>query len=1035
MLFSNKNDENSHPKKRSVWGSLFNPRFGDDIRPMGDSLRFLSQLLASMFAANGLFPKDHPALQDPNSSVSFGEVVATAWSHLRWTKENAPQIVFFAAVMGCLGFFILFILTLFFSLLAGQAHAAGESYFTSPNPNCELAYQWLDYLFLNKPVYNSACPLNSTSFLIAPTGTSGLQSAFQAALAFYSRGMLICAGFLLIYHLVVMIAETAHSGKFMGRANQVWAPIRLVVAIGLLVPISTGAGLNLGQYLVVSVARWGSALASQTWALVVDKAVGNEGVGGLDLTIPPPPHIVDVVNDILLMNACKDAYNATLAKAGLSNSDYTIVRKDTNPICPGYEPTYDFESGVYVHEDAPTCPKYVFESKNGKVFCGSFILPTSPDSSAIYPRGDKDYAVAPQIQSVIEKLYTGHVKTIQKIITSPDFDTASQGIFSMEKMKAYTSSDFSPMSLNEIVKKRNEIVTNYRKELASQFKSIKGSTNIDKEQLLKWTGQGWVTAGAWFNTIARAQGAIYSGAESPIPQTTQPLEEMGDVAWYNKLINIFTEPEIRPSLSSSGEVTRDALREFKAKVIDVAYGEKDTQNSQVAQEGLPNTHEMPRSGWPTAAFFWGVNKLGVLAGLWPAGDGLTFQFGASSNPMAELIYFGYASTHTGLSILGWSGVTMATAKLVGGAVKAFGGKTLGLDQLVGAAASFGFFIGLLFLGMGLTLAFMLPLIPFIKFFFNVLTWVIIVLEAVVGIPLWALAHLTPYGDGFAGNQAQRGYQFLFSLLLRPVLLVLGLIAGFLFFFVAINFLNVTFSVAAAGSGSMGGALAVVGKIMFSILYVVLAYICANKCFQTISFFAEHGMNWFNGASLAGKQMGDQGKTTGALAMASGYLGSQTIGKVQELMGGLSAPGEAIGAAKTEKKVEAEKNAGVALAAQRHDDNMRAQGMRLQKVENPYTGLMEDRYMPDPGANLIASAGEEGAASSGGGDAGSFSSAGGSSAQSGGASSGGSDEQPTIVIAGANNPRDPKTQKEKERIRKENEAQSRSGRSNTDGNKA
>ncbi len=63
----------------------------------------------------------------------------------------------------------------------------------------------------------------------------------QTALGFYSDAMLMFAAIILFYHLATMIVNTAHHGVVMGKqANQIWAPIRLVVAIGLLVPMGSG---------------------------------------------------------------------------------------------------------------------------------------------------------------------------------------------------------------------------------------------------------------------------------------------------------------------------------------------------------------------------------------------------------------------------------------------------------------------------------------------------------------------------------------------------------------------------------------------------------------------------------------------------------------------------------------------------------------------------------------------------------------------------------------------------------------------------
>ena len=81
---------------------------------------------------------------------------------------------------------------------------------------------------------------------------SALQAAFISVLAFYSDAILIIAAMILFYHLTAMVAETAHHGQVMGkRANQVWAPIRLVVAIGFW--FLSAAGLTAAS---ISLLKW-----------------------------------------------------------------------------------------------------------------------------------------------------------------------------------------------------------------------------------------------------------------------------------------------------------------------------------------------------------------------------------------------------------------------------------------------------------------------------------------------------------------------------------------------------------------------------------------------------------------------------------------------------------------------------------------------------------------------------------------------------------------------------------------------------------
>jgi hypothetical protein len=130
--------------------------------------------------------------------------------------------------------------------------------------------------------------------------------ALRKALGVYSNALLIVASVILLYHLLIMTSETAHSGVAGGkRANQVWAPIRLVTAIGLLVPISASTGLNSGQYIGLQVIEWGSNMATYTWNEFLDHA----GVGaGSD----PTPHMPDtgsIAREAAKIGACMYIYN------------------------------------------------------------------------------------------------------------------------------------------------------------------------------------------------------------------------------------------------------------------------------------------------------------------------------------------------------------------------------------------------------------------------------------------------------------------------------------------------------------------------------------------------------------------------------------------------------------------------------------------------------------------------------------------------------------------------------------------------------
>lgn len=145
---------------------------------------------------------------------------------------------------------------------------------------------------------------NGFGMMADPGGSNGYSYGLRIALGVYSNALLIVASVMLLYYLLVMVTETAHEGVAGGkRTNQVWAPLRLVIAIGLLVPLSSG--LNSAQYIALQVMEWGSNMATQVWATFL--ANGGTGSGSA-----PKLHVPDatgMVREVAMIQACKYLMN------------------------------------------------------------------------------------------------------------------------------------------------------------------------------------------------------------------------------------------------------------------------------------------------------------------------------------------------------------------------------------------------------------------------------------------------------------------------------------------------------------------------------------------------------------------------------------------------------------------------------------------------------------------------------------------------------------------------------------------------------
>jgi conjugal transfer/type IV secretion protein DotA/TraY len=226
---------------------------------------------------------------------------------------------------------------------------------------------------------------------------------------------------------------------------------------------------------------------------------------------------------------------------------------------------------------------------------------------------------------------------------------------------------------------------------------------------------------------------------------------------------------------------------------------------------------------------------------------LGVRFSTGVDAMESLVLWGHNAVIAGLDTAGEGAIALGGSAISGKFAQWAGEGRLKslISSFAGGLSALGTFLeafALVFLLIGFPFAFILPMIPFIRFFFGAVVWLGQVVESVVAVPLVALAQLNPDGAGFAGN-AKQGYIFAFSIFLRPVLMVFGLIAGWMIFIVAANFLTFAFGVAVVAFGGTNFGFQVVAKFGFTLIYVYVMYGCANKCFEMITHIPNNALDW------------------------------------------------------------------------------------------------------------------------------------------------------------------------------------------------
>ncbi|RMJ20577.1 hypothetical protein PHISP_08553, partial [Aspergillus sp. HF37] len=129
--------------------------------------------------------------------------------------------------------------------------------------------------------------------------------------------------------------------------------------------------------------------------------------------------------------------------------------------------------------------------------------------------------------------------------------------------------------------------------------------------------------------------------------------------------------------------------------------------------------------------------------------------------------FGDSDPMVGITNLGNEMVEMAgylMAAIIGVGFTPFGGP--------GIATMFTPLVGILMLAGG-TLAFILPMTPFLFWILAVTGYFLVVVEAVIAVNLWALAHMRLEGEGISGEAGKQGWLMLLSLFMTPSLMIFG----------------------------------------------------------------------------------------------------------------------------------------------------------------------------------------------------------------------------------------------------------------------
>ncbi|MBL4803636.1 MAG: DotA/TraY family protein [Alphaproteobacteria bacterium] len=966
---------------------------------------YVAFLMAQIYGMVRLLPPGHPYL-NPKNTGRYGirHVIAESANSIVISKRNIDQIVIFVLMLTAITLLALQLGTLVLSLLFGPAMAV--SIFETTNPDNDIAFMLLDQVF---GVGDGTVANNFFNSCVANTGIAcqdqpasipfpwPFHIALQNLFRFYSLAILIIGTLIFLYFVLVVVVETAATGAPFGqRFQNVWAPIRLVVAIGLLIPLQFG--YNSGQYITFAAAKYGSGLATQSWLRYNNAIAGRLGakanpLGEAENLIAAPayPDAAPMVMAMSMVHACAFATyfadeeikkqaatpgppgsdppppEVTIPEDSGAYSSYisaadnprgvrpylvkspqawqTATSPDTfeevTDFAPGsgtdYNTALNFYSGGDIvirfgrkgdldwNRDGDTADDVAsdrFKDEPGRVepTCGEIRIPISdrrqtPTSNVHATDG---FLGAVAMQRFYYNLVRAHWHDFSVAENYVDFG----GRMSMLNGGTYTrTEEWNPCAIGcspanallvegphecsaglpdpdnrqcskqqPSVRWRQDAINTMQTTINTQMDDVwvqynTDTNEFDMDPLI--LDRGWGGAGIWFNRLAQVNGAfVESQLNFPsydlMPKVMQSVSEQKKQKDNDSASCEAFNPNASPD---SGQIVFPVVTDRRVALILYRVGCYWTEKGDVNEA-------KPDKGLDSNILKQGMNLVFGTYGLFAM-----TERNANIHPLAQLVTMG-----KGLVEATVRNIAGSTLFAVGGGLAAALGAQGGSG--LGDTAS-GFLSSTAFIGLtaGVVLYYILPFLPFVYFYFAVASWIKTIFEAMVGVPLWALAHLRLDGDGLPGESAANGYFLIFEIFVRPVLSVAGLIAAMIIFTAQVRVLNYIWMLVTENVGGHHGdpSIGIAGKLEFkrgiideffyTIVYAIICYMMATTAFKLIDKIPDNILRWMGqGVSSFGDI--NQDPTESLTKYAA--LGGLTAG--QQVVGGINTAGKGLGQA-------------------------------------------------------------------------------------------------------------------------------------------
>lgn len=679
-------------------------------------------------------------------------------------------------------------------------------------------------------------------------GTSG--SMMGHLFKIFNEGVLLVAGLWLGYTTTTVVIRSAQEGSFMGpNKNVAVILLRIALGVSLAIPSAT-TGYSMIQDIVMKTVVAGVGLADDTW----DAALNYLKNGG-DIYMPQQK---GQHNSLSGLGASLGSINAKTNYAPVSELFGSLVcmmqssnfqQQASQEENAAQSTGANSNSGAWlVGNNSSTYAYHMYEDPtNNTIYFPGY------GNKANWQPGDAPAACG-KIQGVMPPVNSNIPASEMQILKAHSYQATLQMVLDMKPaaeryncMLNQGNADCTGVSSKDIyvenVKNTFNSYLGYYNLIQPYGRLLTQKVNSDAKKFIPNAKKmGWIMAGRFYWDMSRI-GVAYNSIN--VAKDIPAMSGANTATFPAKLVQ-----QIKQAKSDANAYAAEA-------------NSTDYMGKYLASQGLGESQE---SGASTSMGIDGIAGL-IFHGLI---NNLLSPFNhPGSSPIAFLMSVGQACLQqvmklwvAGLVLIPVLGALAGICNSTSPTGVVFSSALQWIKpMLIGIAAAL--------VVPGVILSLYLPLYPYVLFTFASIGWLMLVLEAMVAAPLVAFGLTHPEGHDFLGKAEQAVMLFL-GVFLRPVLMVIGMVAGMIVSYVAFKLLIYGFvgilgdvfgqashttlasTIVHVAQSEDGHGVSILGLIVLPallIMFSMMVYTITQHCFSLIHSLHENIMRWIGAPQM------------------------------------------------------------------------------------------------------------------------------------------------------------------------------------------